>query len=97
MRQPLGQPALDSPGGDDDEILGERVRGRAGQQFPQSVREDVGSLRAVDVQGHLISTLDGGSDKSIGVARPEVYPPLPVAQIPLTTAAPAACPVLGRP
>ena len=39
-------------GGDDDEILVERVIGRCGQQPPQTVREDVGALRAVDVKGH---------------------------------------------
>ena len=56
VREPLGQPALHPAGGHDHKVFGERVRGRAGQQFPQPVREDVGAFRAVDVQAHCRPT-----------------------------------------
>ncbi len=52
VRQPLAQPALDALGRDDDELLGERVGQRIGEQGAEAVGEEVGALGAVQVQGH---------------------------------------------
>ena len=50
VRQPLAQPPLDALGGDDDELLGEWVGQRIGEQCAEAVGQQVGALGAVEVQ-----------------------------------------------
>ena len=57
-RQPLGEPPLDALRGDGDDLLGEGVRQRAGQQIRQAGREQRGPLGPVDVE-HLACIADG--------------------------------------
>ncbi len=52
VAQPLTQPALDALGGDDDDLFGERIVQRVGEQGTQAVGEKVGAFSAVKVQAH---------------------------------------------
>src|SRR3954469_8049712 len=55
VRQPLAQPPLDALGRDDDELLGERVGQRIGEKRTEAIGQEIGSLRAVEMQGHRAS------------------------------------------
>ena len=59
--QPLGQPALDAPGRDDDDLLGERVVERLGEEVGQRLRQQVGARSPVQVERHG-PTLCAGAD-----------------------------------
>ncbi len=65
--EPLGQPPLHAAGGDDDDLLGQRVVERARQQVPQRLRQQVGARGPVQVERHA-ATLCGGADTT-GPAR----------------------------
>ena len=50
VRQPLAQPPLDALGRDDDELLGEGVGQRIGEQGTEAVGQQVGPLSAVEMK-----------------------------------------------
>jgi hypothetical protein len=52
VREPLTEPAFDALGGDDDELVGERVGQGSGQQLAEAVGEEIGALSAVEMKRH---------------------------------------------
>ena len=52
VAQPLTQPTLDALGRDDDQFLGERVGQWIAEQGAESVGEQVGAFRPMDVKRH---------------------------------------------
>ena len=59
--EPLGQPALDAPGGHHHDLLGERVVQRRREQLAERVGEQVGARCPVQVKRHG-ATLGGRAD-----------------------------------
>ncbi len=52
VRQPLAQPPLDALRRDDDELFGEGVVKRVGEEGTEAVGQEVGSFSTVEVQAH---------------------------------------------
>ena len=52
VRQPLAQPPLDALRRDDDELFGEGIVKRVGEEGTEAVGQEVGSFGTVDMQAH---------------------------------------------
>jgi hypothetical protein len=52
VRQPLTQPPLRPSGGDEDQLGGERVDQGLREEGTETVGQQIGSLGAVQMQGH---------------------------------------------